>query len=180
MSAEQQAERQLIKSAAAGNMGAFAELVRRHRSRVLRTAAGVVGSVEEAEDVAQQAFIKVWNALPDYDPSGSFSAWLYRIAVNTALDAVRARRDHLSLDAVQVTGQESVEDDALRRDELERVRRAIAELPEASRTALVLREYEQLSYKEIAEVLSIPIGTVMSRLSYARQALAKSLGGDSE
>lgn len=175
MSTDRPTEIDFIKSAAAGNMGAFADLVRQHRPRVLRTATGIVGSTEEAEDVAQQVFIKVWNALPGFDSKGSFSSWVYRITVNTALDVVRRRRQHVSLDDLQRAGQGNPEDHAMQTAKQDQVRRAIAALPPASRTTLVLREYEQLSYKEIAKVLDIPIGTVMSRLNYARKALARTL-----
>jgi RNA polymerase sigma-70 factor (ECF subfamily) len=169
-------EAERIKAASQGNLGAFAELVQTHRMRVLRTATGVLGSVDEAEDVAQDVFIKAWEHLPDYDPRGSFASWLYRITVNTALDVLRKRRADISLDDAQLpSSKEDPEGMALRKDERQRVQAAIAALPPAARAALILREYEQLSYKEIADVLDIPIGTVMSRLNYARRALSDSL-----
>lgn len=165
----------LIREAAAGNAGAFSELVRLHRMQVLRTAYGVLGSTDEAEDVAQEVFIKVWNSLPGYTPQGSFSSWLYRVTVNAAIDALRRKHREVPLDEPYADPGEKPEEGALRKAETLRVRAAIRTLPEGSRTALVLREYEQLSYKEIADILNIPIGTVMSRLNYARQALKKQL-----
>lgn len=165
----------MIRSAAAGNAGAFSQLVRRYRPQVLRTAYGVVGSTVEAEDVAQEAFIKAWTNLPDYRRESGFSTWLYRITVNTAIDAVRRRRSEAPLDDAMPGGHSAPEDEAVRHDEARRVRAAIEELPPAARATLVLREYEQLSYREIAAVLEIPIGTVMSRLNYARQLLKERL-----
>ena len=176
MDANPREEAERIKSASKGNLGAFAELVQIHRLRVLRTATGMLGSLDEAEDVAQDVFIKVWEHLPDYDLRGAFASWLYRITVNTALDVLRKRREDVSLDDVElISSKEGPESLALCQDERQRVQAAIAELPPAARAALILREYEQLSYKEIADVLEIPIGTVMSRLNYARRALGQSL-----
>lgn len=167
---------ELIAAAAAGNLSAFSELVRLHRERVLRTAAGIVGSTDEAEDVAQLVFIRVWERLNDYDPSGSFVSWLYRITVNMSIDAVRRRRRQVPLDEDQPErAVEGPERQMLAADERRRVRAAIDRLPDKTRAALILREYEQLSYSEIAAALRIPIGTVMSRLNYARRAVASIL-----
>lgn len=181
MQAEATSEAELIAEAARGNTGAFAELVRMHRMRVLRTAFGVLGSQDEAEDVAQDVFIKVWRSLGSFQRDTSFSSWLYRITVNTAIDVLRRRREESGLDVEYVSPQARPEESALRSASQERVRAAIARLPESARIALTLREFEQLSYKEIAEVLQIPIGTVMSRLNYARESLKKLLSeGDGD
>jgi RNA polymerase sigma-70 factor, ECF subfamily len=171
-------EARLIEQAAAGNLGAFAQLVREYRPLVMRTAYGIMGSAQEAEDVAQEVFIKVWNNLPRYHTQGTFTSWLYRIAVNTAIDTLRKRRQVLPLEDWQPDSREPPEDMLLRKDAEQKVRQALEQLPPNARAALTLREYEQLSYKEIAEVLQIPIGTVMSRLNYARQALRKLLISD--
>ncbi len=166
----------LIEAAAAGNMGAFSEIVRLYRMRVLRVACGIVGSAEEAEDVAQEVFVKLWNSLPNYQAQSAFDSWLYRITVNAAIDALRKRRRELPLeDELSRTTKEPPEEAALRNETRRQVQQAIQALPEAARVTLILREYEQLSYKQIADVLQIPIGTVMSRLNYARQLLKKSL-----
>ncbi len=168
-------ETQLIRCAAAGNTGAFSQLVRKYRPQVVRTAYGIVGSAMEADDVAQEAFIKAWSNLPDFRQQSGFSTWLYRITVNAAIDAVRRRRPEAPLADALPGERVAPEEEALRRERQRDVRGAIQELPPAARAALVLREYEQLTYREIAAVLDIPIGTVMSRLSYARQLLRERL-----
>jgi RNA polymerase sigma-70 factor (ECF subfamily) len=169
-------EQSLIAEAAAGNMGAFAQLVNAHRLNVLRLAYGMVHSVDEAEDIAQEVFVKVWKNLPTFRSQGSFQSWLYRITVNTALDVLRRRQEEVPLEEqAEAQGEDAPEEATLRQDRLAQVRQAIAELPPGARAVLILREYEQLSYKEIAEILQIPLGTVMSRLNYARQALQKKL-----
>jgi len=175
MDQEAMAEAQLIEAAASGNVGAFSQLVRQYRGRVLRTAFGIVGSTEEAEDVGQEVFVKVWNNLPRYRAQGTLASWLYRITVNAALDALRHKQDEVPLDDWQSDSSELPEEAALRSDRGKRVRQALGSLPPGARSALILREYEQLSYKEIAEVLQIPIGTVMSRLNYARKVLKERL-----
>ena len=168
-------EAEWIKEAAQGNTGAFAELVRLHRMRVLRTAFGVLSSQEEAEDVAQDVFIKVWHSLRDFQPETSFGSWLYRITVNTSIDVLRHRKEESGMDVEYTSPTVRPEEQVIRHDNQQRVRNAVAQLPESARATLTLREFEQLSYKEIAEVLQIPIGTVMSRLNYARQSLKKIL-----
>ena len=168
-------EAEWIKEAAQGNTGAFAELVRLHRMRVLRTAFGVLGSQEEAEDVAQDVFIKVWHSLKDFQLDTSFGSWVYRITVNTSIDVLRHRKEEVGMDVEYSSPAARPEEEVIRHTNQQRVRQAIAQLPESARTTLTLREFEQLSYKEISEVLQIPIGTVMSRLNYARQSLKKLL-----
>jgi len=176
MDTERADEQKLIRAAASGDMGAFSELVSAYRMRVLRTAAGLLGSTEEAEDVAQQVFIRVWQHLGDYDPGGSFASWLYRITTNLCIDTLRRDKHEAPLDEeTRGGGRSDLEDRIQRQDEREQLRAAIARLPDKTRAALILREYEQLSYKEIAQVLRIPIGTVMSRLNYARRALGQLL-----
>jgi RNA polymerase sigma-70 factor (ECF subfamily) len=175
MEPEPNTEAELIHSAAGGNAGAFSQLVRKYRPQMVRTAYGIVGSAMEADDVAQEAFIKAWTNLPDFRQQCGFGTWLYRITVNTAIDAVRRRRLEAPLDDITPGERGSPEEVAVRREGQRRVRAAIQELPPAARAALVLREYEQLSYREIADVLNVPIGTVMSRLNYARQWLKERL-----
>ena len=169
-------ELQVIVQAQQGDRRAFGELVRCHREGVINVVYRMCGDANLAEDAAQEAFIRAWKHLPNYRPQSPFRNWVYRIATNAALDVLRRERETVDVDALPIpssgAGPEAVVQEAERSA---RVKQAVLELPEASRTVLVLREYEGLSYKEIADTLGIPIGTVMSRLNYARNRLRESL-----
>ena len=131
-----------------------------------------------AEDAAQEAFIKGWLKLDTYRPGSSYRNWIYRIAVNTALDMLRKKssQPHQDIEEVVLEGDDYQPEALFLQDEKARiVQKAVQSLPVSSRTVLVLREYEGLSYQEIADWLDIPMGTVMSRLSYARNSLRTTL-----
>ncbi len=134
------------------------------------------GDTNLAEDAAQEAFVRAWQHLPGYRPRSPFRNWLYRIATNAARDALRRERETTDIDTLSLAaagaGPEAAVEGAERG---ECVRQAVLALPPASQEVLILREYEGLSYRDIAETLSIPIGTVMSRLNYARSRLRESL-----
>jgi RNA polymerase sigma-70 factor (ECF subfamily) len=134
------------------------------------------GDANLAEDAAQEAFIRAWKHIARYQPRSAFRNWVYRIATNAAVDVLRRERETVDVDELPLpTPGEGPEASLVKTERGERVRQAVLALPEASRTVLVLREYEGLSYKEIAGTLGIPIGTVMSRLNYARNRLRESL-----
>jgi RNA polymerase sigma-70 factor (ECF subfamily) len=171
-------ESELIAQAQHGDRSAFGELARRHYTSVISVVYRVCGDPQLAEDAAQEAFIRAWLNLPTYQPRASLRNWLFRIATNVALDLLRRER-HLAPDDLEdlhladsnpdpETAQGQIEQTAL-------VQQAVLALPPASRAVLVLREYEGLSYQEIAAALDIPVGTVMSRLSYARSLLRQKL-----
>jgi RNA polymerase sigma-70 factor (ECF subfamily) len=169
-------ESELVSQAQRGDRSAFGDLVRHHRSGVINVVYRMCGDVQLAEDAAQEAFIRAWQKLPGYQPRSPFRNWLYRIATNVALDTLRRERETVDLDDVPLqtpyAGPESAVENA---EQAELVRAAVLALPPASRAVLVLREYEGLSYRQIAETLGIPLGTVMSRLNYARTHLAAAL-----
>jgi RNA polymerase sigma-70 factor (ECF subfamily) len=169
-------ERDLISLAQQGDRGAFGELVRRHREGVVNVVYRMCGDASLAEDAAQEAFIRAWQHLPTYRPHAPFRNWVYRIASNGALDMLRREKETVDIDALPLVhpgeGPEAAVDGSER---AEQVRQAVLALPPASRLALVLREYAGLSYREIADTLGIPMGTVMSRLNYARNRLRESL-----
>jgi RNA polymerase sigma-70 factor (ECF subfamily) len=134
------------------------------------------GDVNLAEDAAQEAFIRAWQHLPNYRPRSPFRNWVYRIATNAALDALRRERETVDAAGLSLVSPDEGPEAAVEEGERgEGVRRAVLALPPSSRMVLVLREYEGLSYREIAETLGIPMGTVMSRLNYARKRLRDSL-----
>jgi RNA polymerase sigma-70 factor (ECF subfamily) len=170
-------EAELIARAQQGDRGAFGRLVRRHRGGVINVVYRMCGDANLADEAAQEAFIRAWQHLPGYRPRSPFRNWLYRIATNAARDALRREVGTVDIDTISVTDSTQGPQAAAEAQELgERVQQAVLSLPPASRAVLVLREYEGLSYKEIADTLGIPMGTVMSRLNYARNLLRESLG----
>jgi RNA polymerase sigma-70 factor (ECF subfamily) len=169
-------ERTLIIQAQEGDIEAYNELVRMYRVSVVNIVYRMCGDANLAEDSAQIAFLRAWENLPRLVPGSSFCNWLYRIAVNVAVDIVRHEKQVISLDDEHIpVRSELPELEIIANERHRKVRKAVTALPAASRSVLVLREYQELSYREIAEVLGIPIGTVMSRLSYARKLLADQL-----
>jgi RNA polymerase sigma-70 factor (ECF subfamily) len=178
-------ERALIQAALRGDKRAYGDLVAQHWDGVVRVVYRMCGDPLLAEDAAQEAFIRAWQRLPSYKPQHAFRAWVYRIAVNAALDVLRSRRPTGSLDDLDgeqmpAAGNGLNQDPETlldRRERAERVQRAVMALTPASRAVLVLREWGQLSYAEIADALSIPMGTVMSRLNAGRGQLRQSLAG---
>ena len=172
----EETELALITQAQIGDRQAFDELVRRHRQGVINVVYRMCGDTHLAEDAAQDAFIRAWQHLPGYQPRSPFRNWLYRIATNVALDVLRADKPTVDVDELPLPSSGEGPEAAVEKSErAESVHRAVLSLPPASRTVLVLREYEGLSYQEIADTLDIPIGTVMSRLSYARKLMLESL-----
>lgn len=174
----------LIARAQGGDRQAFGVLVTRYRAGVVNVVYRMCGDILLAEEAAQEAFLRTWLNLRRYQPDKSFRAWLYRIAINAALDELRRGRSTgaLSLSSEDETDAQVrtgvVDNPGAALEERERarlVRQAVMDLPEASRAALILREYGGLSYNEIAAALGIPLGTVMSRLNAARSQLRRSL-----
>ena len=171
-------ERELVSKAQEGDRNAYSELMRAHSQGVLNVIYRMCGNMQVAEDAAQETFIQAWLKLRSYRPGTSLRNWLYRIAVNTAIDMLRKEKRILpgEIDDLNLRdsdpGPEAMAADSER---TEMVQEAILALPDASRAVLVLREYEGFSYKEIAESLEIPVGTVMSRLNYARKLLREKL-----
>lgn len=174
-------ELDLIQQAQGGDRHAFGELVRRHREGVINVVYRMCGDANLAEDAAQEAFISAWQHLPGYRPRSPFRNWVYRIATNAALDVLRRRRETVNVDLLPLASPTpGPEAQVQKRERGRQVQEAVLALPPASRAALILREYEGLSYQEIADALDIPIGTVMSRLHYARERLRDLLAAELE
>ena len=171
-------ETELVTRAQNGDRNAFSELVRTHAQGVLNVVYRMCGDMQVAEDAAQETFIQAWMRLQSYRPQTSLRNWLYRIAVNTAIDMLRKEKRILpgAVEDLNLTdagpGPETL---VANSERTEMVQDAVLALPDASRAVLVLREFEGLSYQEIAEALDIPVGTVMSRLNYARKLLREKL-----
>ena len=169
-------EDDLIALAKQGDRQAFGELVRCHREGVINVVYRMCGDVNLAEDMAQEAFIRAWRHLNTYRPRASFRSWVYRIATNAALDELRREKETVDVEALPLAASnEGLEATVERHERAALVQQAVLSLPPASRAVVILREYEGLSYREIADTLEIPMGTVMSRLNYARGRLVELL-----
>jgi len=171
-------ERELVLKAQKGDRNAFNDLVRTHATGVMNVVFRMCGDTQVAEDAAQETFIRAWSNLGSFRVDASLRNWLYRIALNIATDMLRKEKRILPGDLEDFylpDPQLGPEGTYIQTEQTALVQKAISSLPEASRAVLVLKEYGELSYREIADALDIPIGTVMSRLNYARRLLKESL-----
>jgi len=181
-------DQQLVARAQQGDKQAFELLVAKYQRKLLRLISRLVRDPAEAEDVAQDAFIKAYRALPQFRGDSAFYTWLYRIGVNTAKNYLvsQGRRPPSSTEKDNEEAETFDDADALRdintpesillsKEIANTVNAAMAKLPEELRTAISLREIEGLSYDEISEVMNCPIGTVRSRIFRAREAIAAEL-----
>lgn len=184
---EQESDRLLVERVQQGNKHAFDVLVRKYQHKVLSLVSRYVRDPEEAEDVAQEAFIKAYRALKTFRGESAFYTWLYRIAVNTAKNYLVAlgRRppssDFETEDAEQLEAADALreydtpEGIVMEQELAQHIEVALDHLPADLRTAITLREFEGLSYEEIAEAMDCPIGTVRSRIFRAREAISREL-----
>ncbi|MFZ5662007.1 MAG: RNA polymerase sigma factor RpoE [Pseudomonadota bacterium] len=183
VSPEAEFDVELVKRVQQGDSAAFDALVRRHQHRVLAVIARYIPDWSEAQDVAQETFLRAYRALGSFRGEAQFSTWLHRIAVNTAknhLVAHHRRPPNEDVDAVEAEQfdiggrlrETATPEHELLREEIERtVMRAVEALPEELRAAITLREVDGLSYEEIAQRMGCPIGTVRSRIFRAREAI---------
>src|SRR5258707_8510831 len=174
----------LVRAAQAGDMVAFEELVARHRDKIFARAYSMMRNEEEAVDLSQEAWVKGWQRLRQFQGESSFGTWMTRIVINLCLDQLRKQKRHRT-ESIDALNEESggVERQlpvvtvnptaGLERGELrQRIDKALGQLSHEHRTALVLHEFEEMEYKEIAKTMGCSIGTVMSRLFYARRKMA--------
>jgi RNA polymerase sigma-70 factor (ECF subfamily) len=184
MEPAQREDASLVEAALDGDSRAFEELVRRYQERIFGLLRHYTRSPVEIEDLAQDTFLKAYTRLDSFGGQSSFYTWLYRIALNTALDFLKrkGRSPVQAVDEPEDVGgaprQQGWEapDARMQREEIARITHAVLEaLPEIFRTVLVLREFEDLSYQEIADMLGISIGTVESRLFRARARFREKL-----
>lgn len=178
----------LVRRVQRGDKGAFDALVLKYQHKVVKLVMRYVRNPAEAEDIAQEAFVKAYRALPQFRGDSAFYTWLYRIAINSAKNAIVSRdRSPIEYDLDLQNSEESYDvqgrlkdsetpEALVLTDEIRTtVNRAIEALPEDLRTAIVLRELEGLSYEEIAATMDCPVGTVRSRIFRAREAIDRRL-----
>lgn len=178
-------DKQLVVRVQKGDKAAFDLLVIKYQQKIMSLIGRYVHDVHEVQDVAQEAFIKAYRALPGFRGDSAFYTWLYRIAINTAKNHLvsRSRRppgsdvdvdDAQYLEAGDALRDRESPENALFGEELRtKVNAALDALPDDLRTAVTLREFDGLSYEEIAEVMECPVGTVRSRIFRAREAIDK-------
>src|SRR5216684_2354839 len=177
-------DEKLVRGAQKGDMAAFEELVARHRDKIYARAFSMMRNEEEAVDLSQEAWVKGWQRLKQFQGEASFGTWMTRIVINLCLDQLRKQKRQRT-ESIEAMTEESggverhmpvltVNPTAgLERQELrQRIDRALSQLSYEHRTVLVLHEFEEMEYKQIAKAMECSIGTVMSRLFYARRKLA--------
>ena len=180
-------DKQLVERVQAGDKSAFDLLVIKYQQKIMSLISRYVHDADEVQDVAQESFIKAYRALPGFRGDSAFYTWLYRIAINTAKNHLvsRSRRppgsdvdyeDAQYLDAVEALRDRESPESTLSGEELRKtVNEALTALPDDLRAAVTLREFDGLSYEEIAEVMECPVGTVRSRIFRAREAIDRSV-----
>ena len=181
------ADTELVVRALSGREDGFEELVRRYQRPIVAYVYRMVGDYDSALDLAQEVFIKVYNSLGRYRPEFKFSTWIYRIAHNAAIDHLR-RQGAVRTEEMEVEGAEgttfekplaskapSPEQETERGERRAEIEEVVAQLPPAYRELIVLRHSHDLSYDEIAEVTSLPLGTVKNRIFRAREAMRELL-----
>ena len=182
-------DKALVRKAQRGDMAAFEELVLRHRDKIYARAFSMMRNEEEAVDLSQEAWVKGWQRLKQFQGESSFLTWMTRIVINLCLDQLRKQKRHRTesielmeeesggverqMPVVQVNPTEGLE----RRELRARIDKALSQISVEHRTVLILHEFEELEYKEIAKRMQCSIGTVMSRLFYARRKMANLLAG---
>lgn len=187
---EHDSDAALVERALDNDLAAFEQLVTRYQNKIIGYAARMLNDATEAEDVAQETFIKAYRSLATFRGESSFSTWLYRIATNLCIDRVRkikrspksAYSLDESLDPEEDKGGRDVPDTtfepsvAIEREEIrQRVRETVAEMPEKLRSVIVMCDIQGMSYEDIAAALDVPLGTVKSRLFHARADLGRRL-----
>ncbi|MCA1032941.1 RNA polymerase sigma factor SigW [Bacillus timonensis] len=176
-----------IKQLKNGDQNAFAEIVEIYKDKVFQLCYRMLGNRHEAEDIAQEAFIRAYVNIHRYDVEKKFSTWLYRIATNLSIDRIRKKKPDYYLDA-EVAGAEGLtmyshlaadvplpEDEVESMELQETIQAEILKLPDKYRSAIVLKYIEELSLKEIGEILDLPVATVKTRIHRGREALRKQL-----
>jgi RNA polymerase sigma-70 factor (ECF subfamily) len=184
-------ESRLAALARNGDRKAFAEIVKRYQNKIMKLGFRMLNQRQEAEDVAQETFFKVYSNLHRYDVTQKFSTWIYRVATNICIDRLRRRKEQISLDVassepsndntnrelqLKISNKWQTPENQVILSELQgQVQQAVQQLPDKYRLAIVLRYMQELSLQEISEVLDIPLPTVKTRIHRGREVLRKKL-----
>lgn len=167
----------LMKAIQKGNMVAFSTMVDRYKNRLMNVIGRMLSSQEEAEDVVQETFVRVYQHRQSFNFQHCFSTWIYTIGLNLARNELRKRKRFKFLEISEMKGNESelAVDPDLPSRMPEVINQAVKELPEKYRTAFMLRDVQELPYEEVAKILDVPLGTVKSRVNRARLTLREKL-----
>ena len=184
----ERADVELMLAIKAGDEGAFSVLVNRHKNSIVNLTYRYLLNRADAEDIAQEVFLKVYKARKRYTPQAKFTTWLYRVAVNTSLNEIRSRKNRPTHGAAALAGAddeftptlqdptaEQPVDGAERTELAELVREAVMDLPERQRTALLLNKFQGLSYEDLAETLEMTIPGIKSLLVRARENVRRKI-----
>jgi len=176
-----------IKEVLKGDQNAFAEIVELYQDKLYRICYRMLGNKHEAEDIAQEAFVRAFINIHTFDTNRKFSTWLYRIGTNLCIDRIRKKKPDYYLDA-EVAGTEGLnmysqisskeelpEQEVLKMEMQDRVQYEISRLPDKYRAVIVLKYMEDLPLQEISDILEMPLGTVKTRIHRGREALRKQL-----
>ena len=176
-----------IKQVLKGDQNAYADIVNLYQHKLYQICYRMLGNKQEAEDIAQEAFVRAYINLHSYDQKRKFSTWLYRIATNLCIDRIRKKKPDYYLDAEvagtdgldmysQIAADEKLPEDVVAQMELQdRIQYEISRLPDKFRSVIVLKYIEELSLQEISDILDMPLGTVKTRIHRGREALRKQL-----
>ena len=176
-------EEKLISRAAKGDASAFNELLGAQEKRIYSVCLRMCGNHEDAQDCLQESMLRIYRAISSFKGQSSFSTWVYRVTMNTCLDELRKKKNKqtASLDGLLDSGWSPSDDcdtpehHAIAEEKREAIHKAIADLPEDMRSAIVLRDIEGFSYDEISDMLSINVGTIKSRISRGREKLREKI-----
>ena len=167
-----------IRQVLAGDKQAYANIIDKYKNQLYATILRMTKNPQDAQDLVQDAFIKVYRNLDKYDASGSFSGWLYRVAINHCMDEFRKKRYstvQVEIDETKVVNREHPEVVFLKKEKSRQLERLIATLPEDERLIILLRYVNEISYEEISEVMDVPLSTVRNKLHRAKKKMRETV-----
>ncbi|HET53877.1 MAG TPA: sigma-70 family RNA polymerase sigma factor [Ignavibacteria bacterium] len=154
----------------------FTKLAKENMKRAYYSALAIVGNHDDAMELSQQAFLRAYNNFSKFDPERKFFTWYYKILRNLCLNFIRDNKNkHYFIEGIEYKDESDIQSELERNEAIEKVKWALNQLEHSDREIIMLKEFENYSYKEIAEMLDIPLGSVMSKLFYARKKLANKM-----